>query len=693
MEKWIARLQAPEETAQILQLLENQPVDQSVICFDYFDTIVTRCVPPEYTKQIAASLLSRLLGDRVTGDDIYTCRKEIERRLCEKKLKESGELEFRFEDLSKILWNQIDKKHRCTIIDNGQKLYQQMLKIEVAVEKKVQLINPDLLHVLKQLYDAHFKLCLISDFYLPEEQFREILRWHDLEYLFSDVYVSSDRGVSKGSGSMYPLICSELQVAPDQLVMIGDNDHADVRMAAEHGLRAIHLKPGVSKVVPGQLEKNPNRRATKLFNEIQIDREQPFSEMGVSLWYFTHRLFQKLHEGGVRDVFFLSKEGEFLKTIFELYQTELFGTIPIRAHYLLVSRKSTFIASLRPLEEEDFSRLLDHYRDISLKDFLQSLNFRPEDIAKLCTVSDIDYDQRLVEIKNHSAFKSLLKNDIFQQVYEQRRCEQKGNFLNYLDSFHIQFPGSGLHLVDVGWKGSIQDNIYHILDRKTVVTGYFVGLLNPTEQYENNKKTGILYNVPKGSAYFSVYNNNRSLFEMMLGASHGSADYYLGEPAGVNESVGNDVRWSKQPLLADHPCVVTLDLPEERELFSKLIEPLQKNMFLLSSSLNKAYMIAQDIPPARWFARHHARMVYMPRQQEISFFESLYHLENFGIFEFTDFSVKRSHSFGEKAKNVISVIRNPQLLETGIWPPIILKNMGIGWFRHFDGRRRHKNDI
>ena len=103
MDNRIVSLQAPEETSQILQILEKLPVDHSVVCFDFFDTIVTRCVPPEYTKEIAASLLSELLGGQITGEKIYQYRKDIEQYLCEENLKKSGELEFRFEDLSESI--------------------------------------------------------------------------------------------------------------------------------------------------------------------------------------------------------------------------------------------------------------------------------------------------------------------------------------------------------------------------------------------------------------------------------------------------------------------------------------------------------------------------------------------------------------------------------------------------------------
>ena len=39
------------------------------------------------------------------------------------------------------------------------------------------------------------------------------------------------------------------------------------------------------------------------------------------------------------------------------------------------------------------------------------------------------------------------------------------------------------------------------------------------------------------SSYHNIYNNNRSLFEMVLGASHGSADFYLREPLSIDNNV------------------------------------------------------------------------------------------------------------------------------------------------------------
>ena len=55
-------------------------------------------------------------------------------------------------------------------------------------------------------------------------------------------------------------------------------------------------------------------------------------------------------------------------------------------------------------------------------------------------------------------------------------------------------------LVDVGWKGSIQNNIYKSLDGKVSVQGYFLGSLSPTEINRDNLKNGILFSdVPEHS--------------------------------------------------------------------------------------------------------------------------------------------------------------------------------------------------
>jgi hypothetical protein len=83
-------------------------------------------------------------------------------------------------------------------------------------------------------------------------------------------------------------------------------------------------------------------------------------------------------------------------------------------------------------------------------------------------------------------------------------------------------------------------------------------------------------------------------------------------------------------------------------------------------------------------------MVFLPTKEEISGFEKLYHLENFGIFEVSDFKTEQRFTLFERMVHLKNIIRNPSVLETGIWPPIILRRFGVGFWRFVDGRKRYR---
>lgn len=226
-------------------------------------------------------------------------------------------------------------------------------------------------------------------------------------------------------------------------------------------------------------------------------------------------------------------------------------------------------------------------------------------------------------------------------------------------SFGVDFA-TGLVVVDVGWKGSIQNNIYHALQNNISVHGYYIGLLSPTGLTGNNTKTGIVFSdFPDHTPFVHVYNNNRSLFEMLLGASHGSANGYFATNS-------DDAIAARKSTLTKHIDgktaygVATLDLPEERKLYNIKIYPLQQQFLKMFTAATKIYAKTEaEVPDARWFARHHSRMVFKPSKDEVQFFSELYHLENFGIFEFTDFNSKNNPGLRQRVHNLLHLVKTP----------------------------------
>lgn len=698
MNEWII---GKEQSDDILRFLVNriEGSGRPVVCFDYFDTLVVRDVEPEHTKRLAANLLSRVMKNSISGPELYGIRQELERKICEENAASGRDLDFNLALFSEEYFQFLQSHKKGPLIDwELETFIRLVLDIELSVEQRVQIPCVETIRVLQELKNNKVTTVLLSDFYLPGSHFNLMLKSHDLKDLFDHVYISADHGMTKGSGRLYGKVSEDLSCSPEQMIMIGDNPHADIKMAHEKGVWPIHVQN------PAQRQFYESFRNNNQNDESEVEQKfgkcmtgsRPFPEMGFSLWLFIHRLFQQLLENKTKNVFFFSKEGEFLKALFDRFQDDLYGHTIISSHYLLVSRKATFLASLRPLEKETFSRLFNHYRDISLRDFLLSLNIEERAAKTICDDEGLDYETRRDDLRNHPEFNTLMQSGNFQHVYEELRCRQRENFLQYLDSYGVDYAREGMTIVDVGWKGSIQDNLFYILEEQVDFQGYYVGSLIATERKENNRKQGLLFDdQPTPTPFFNVYNNNRSLYEMMLGASHGSADgYYTSEQYESLASGKNRAVYDIISAKIGEIKIAVLDLPEERRLFNEAIKPIQDEYFDLFVKLTREYLLSDcSTPSADWFARRHARMVFKPTKEEVDYFERLYHLENFGIFEFTDFRSSNKFGLKQRMRNFRKVLRDKDQLETGIWPPIILRRLGLDFYRHFDGRKRYINEF
>jgi hypothetical protein len=99
------------------------------------------------------------------------------------------------------------------------------------------------------------------------------------------------------------------------------------------------------------------------------------------------------------------------------------------------------------------------------------------------------------------------------------------------------------------------------------------------------------------------------------------------------------------------------------------------------------------LPDAQWFARNHAKMVFTPTRSMVDLFAELYHLENFGIFTFSNFKADNTVSISTRLRNLYNIARNPSILNSGIWPPIIFRRLGLGPLQALDGRRRYYKEF
>lgn len=398
------------------------------------------------------------------------------------------------------------------------------------------------------------------------------------------------------------------------------------------------------------------------------DLSIPFLDTSYSLYLFIDRLYKAAIKDGVVDLCFFAREGQPLKQMFDSYQACQDNSEAIRTHYLKVSRRSTFLMSLGPLGEESFSVLFRQYRSISISDFLKSLDLNEYAKPLACALGVDEAAFAIIsdDLPTAPLFLKLCQHELFFQIYEGQRVARSIAFESYLKGLlGTNDLSHELHVVDVGWKGSIQDNLYHWLrgvhGDGAKIQGYYLGLVATGSISFQNCKKGLLFsNVDGITPGFHIFNENRSLFEIILHADHGSACRYVLDAQGRSSVVEDE--FHEGEMITEKVHVISQPI---MDLFQKIVvatvreSPTERK--LLETTLKRHY-----------------RMVYHPTKAEIEWVSSVSHVENFGVFEeskFGDFEIPPS--LWSKIRFTWRLVRRSRPSELGNWPWLTIRKRAL----------------
>lgn len=390
-----------------------------------------------------------------------------------------------------------------------------------------------------------------------------------------------------------------------------------------------------------------------------------FPELALTLLVFVDELYEEFSRRDVEDALFLSREGYVLKQLFESYVSVRQPENVIRTHYLEASRRSTFLLSLRDLAVENFHVLFRQYVRISVQDFLRSLDLQAyaEELAAGLGVKSSAFSLTSDHLPSDPLFIRLIESEAFGKIYESERARRSAAFKDYVAGlFSGQLPDE-LHLVDVGWKGSIQDNIHNwfIQQNETgTVSGYYIGLVAPGLRSDANFKDGLLFNSLGGMTEgFRIFNENRSLFEVFLPAPHGSPVAYRKGPEGGIEIVHDE--FSERAFIERHVQKATDQIVV---VFKQLLDVLGTRV--LEDGCLRSFAIQQ-----------HARMVYDPTETELTWILAAEHAESFGVFSTSTFAAHaRDKNLLERSRFTIRLMRDRRLPDAH-WPWFELRRSGL----------------
>ncbi|TMM53805.1 HAD family hydrolase [Maribacter algarum] len=509
----------------LLQKIESKS-SCKVVFTDFFDTLVHRIVHPHYTIKLWGKFMIRELGLLINADELFAIRIDSLSHLSNKLFLKT--IEVPYEELQIEVYRRLINAEVLpnTSFEHFCKIFTQA---DLVSETSVQFKNESLVHSLKEIRGKGYRIYLITDFFLPHEIISKILEYHGMLGVFNAIFVSCDLKKSKESGSIYPEVLELTNSSPAETIMVGDNKKSDIINAQKHEIEGIHTKNLRHHFRNKRnLMGNDNHNFDNVCETIEktcAKSKYPFSEYIIHFYFFTERLYKKARRDGVKDLFFLAREGLYLKKLFDFYQelNQFNSKNQIRTHYLKASRQSAQQVALKPLEEEDFKELGGMYNQMSIDQLLTWFLF-PEKLKKqLIDQLGIKPEQNFSNLFTSELMSELRKNEIFVTQYEKNRVNQKEAFMKYLTSFGADIEKNGISLVDVGWGGTMQECIHKFLNKEVPVTGYYIGLKAIYNIEPDTKRFGLNFSLyPSHGVSYDILKANGQLYEQLLGAPHGS---------------------------------------------------------------------------------------------------------------------------------------------------------------------------
>ncbi|MRH99480.1 HAD hydrolase-like protein [Kriegella sp. EG-1] len=517
---------------QYLNEIEGNKAIQTIFV-DFFDTIVHRTVHPNQVIRIWSKIIIRELGLDLTIDELYFIRKDAGSYLSKKYNKFYYEVDYT--ELIVEIYNRLAATSKLN--NNSIEEFTTYFELaEFRAEKNVQYLNISTSKLLISLKDKGYKIYCVSDFYTSKKILENLLKYHEIDDVFEDLFVSSEYKESKHTGKLYSVLLEERQLSGSNVLMIGDNPRSDIKNAKLHGLSTIYI-PNTKESKTKKLyligsDRNDYKSiVNKLYKYCNNKNVPANSDYVLFYAVYIERLYLHLKKSGIKNILFLAREGLFLKRMFDYYQEHfaLKKEDYIKTHYFKTSRQASMLVALKDVDEENYTFLRRKYPNLSPISFLRNFTFNTDVIEQILNEIDLQKNKNKViqNFLDSDVYLRIKTNETFKAAYDKNRFGQQKAFNRYLDSFGINFINEGMHLADIGWGGSMQECLYDYFNEKVEVHGHYLGL---NEVYHIQKETtrwGLNFSIfPYATYSDNILRGNTELNEQLLSAGHGSTLSY-----------------------------------------------------------------------------------------------------------------------------------------------------------------------
>lgn len=452
--------------------------DPKLITVDVWDTLILRDRPADCAKLATARRM--VLNPAITGrGQVVGPFEAMTRRVATEARLAAADPAQEYE-LGEVLRETL-REMAGLPEEQLEQLVAQLTEAEIADEIRWSRARPD----VEALVDRG-NVVVASDFYMSADQLRTVIaavspRWRDLP-----TFVSVDEGCSKRlGGGLLSRIRAASAVKPADHLHIGDNPHSDVAVQVAAGGAAIQVTrptrfPGPGEFGPAgiaacsaeldrELQRMPSSEAAYEAGERAGRLTAPLAVVQVA------RAIEEAYVRGLDRVHYVSREGLFSRAVHEIVEPVLRppGVAPVAAVHLALSRRATFGASLSLPLRMSLQRMWSMYARQSARAMLTSIGLDPAGFADEVAAAGLSMDELVPDARRDPRIERLLADPAVATRIEAHVGQARSLLRSYvLSRTTLDQP---FLLADIGWRGTIQDNLVRALGIRESI-GVYLGL-------------------------------------------------------------------------------------------------------------------------------------------------------------------------------------------------------------------------
>ncbi|MBS0299754.1 MAG: glycosyltransferase [Proteobacteria bacterium] len=464
-----------------------------VVVFDIFDTLLTRpLLNPEMIKNIVA----RRAGGEA-GKLYLECRAIAESQARQKAGRDIG-LDAVFTEFS-------------VLSGLSPEAANQLRSLEETIEQEIVTPRPEVIALLQLALSLGKRVVLASDMYLSKSVIEKMLTRHGISGWHA-FYLSSDNGFRKDTGDFYRQLLIHENVSPSEVLMIGDNEHSDVQIPDNLGMKLLHVMrpvelaraiPRLGPLIESSLYSDDLHRQLTVgmitqanfhpvffpnFNPADLVPATPwsvgFTIAGPVVLAFVQWLAEKAAADRMERLYFLAREGQILKIAYDQWVSH--NTNAIASDYLVLSRRAITVPMI-----SNFDDMLQiahvQYFPNQLTEFIRErygLALSDDDIEELARQGVWSKNKLVTVDKGEIDHLIPVLHALEKRILSIAQSERPG-LLAYLNKLGLN-KATNAAIVDIGYSATVQGYLNEMINQR--INGYYLMTRKPAEHVASRYK-------------------------------------------------------------------------------------------------------------------------------------------------------------------------------------------------------------